>query len=65
MRKSGPMTTNEMLNRIRVLIEEELGEYQLFSELPAAEIDLIADRLTRAIAPVVASESVDANQRAA
>lgn len=59
------MTTNEMLNRIRVLIEEELGEYQLFSELPAAEIDLIADRLTRAIAPVVASESVDASQRAA
>ncbi|PJN93386.1 hypothetical protein CNY89_21185 [Amaricoccus sp. HAR-UPW-R2A-40] len=59
------MTTNDMLNRIRVLIEEELGEFQLFSELPAAEIDLIADRLTRAIAPVVASESVDADQRAA
>ena len=59
------MTTNEMLNRIRVLIEEELGEHQLFSELPAAEIDLIADRLTRAIAPVVAAEATEVDQRAA
>lgn len=59
------MTTNDMLNRIRVLIEEELGEFQLFSELPAAEIDLIADRLTRAIAPVVAADATEAGQRAA
>lgn len=48
-------TTTTTLGRVRDLIEEELGEFRHFAGVPAAELEHMAERLARAIAPVLAA----------
>lgn len=50
------MNTAEILGRIRDLIEEELGESPRFADMPAAELERTAERLARAIVPLVARD---------
>jgi hypothetical protein len=52
--------TGDSLTRIRAIIEEELGEFRPFADLPATEIEAMADRLTRTLAPLVAAATVPA-----
>ena len=40
--------------RVRATIEEELGAFRRFADLPATEIEDMAARLVRAIAPHLA-----------
>lgn len=56
------MTTTDMLGRVRERIEDELGEFRHFAGLPAAELERIAERLARAIMPLVAQDPA-ADQR--
>lgn len=41
--------------RLRATIEEELASYRLFADVPSAEIEIVADRLVRALVPIVAA----------
>jgi hypothetical protein len=56
--------TMDILARIRAVIEDELGEFRPFADLPAAEIEAMADRLTRALAPLV-EPTAEAERRSA
>jgi hypothetical protein len=57
--------TTDTLARMRVLIEEELGEFRPFADLPATEIEAMADRLTRTLAPYVAPAEREETRSAA
>jgi hypothetical protein len=46
--------------RVRATIEEELGGFRAFAGLPATEIEAMAARLTRALAPFLADEAATA-----
>ncbi len=60
------MTSDERIGRIQALIEEELGSFRAFADLPASELEVMAQRLTRAIAPLVsASDAESGVQKAA
>jgi hypothetical protein len=48
--------TQDTLAHIRATIEEELGEFRPFADLPATEVEAMAERLTRALAPLVVPE---------
>jgi hypothetical protein len=50
--------------RLRATIEEELGSFRAFADLPASELEAMAERITRAIAPIVAGTAA-AGSRAA
>lgn len=45
----------ETAARIRQALEEQLGEFRVCAELPATEIEAMAERLARAVAPFVAA----------
>lgn len=49
-------TTPTTLGRVRDVIEEELGGFRHFATMPAAELEFMAERLARAIAPVLAGD---------
>lgn len=51
--------------RLRATIEEELGNFRQLSALPSAELELMADRLARAVAPVVGLPTEVPESRAA
>ena len=39
--------------RVRATIEEELGKFRRFADVPAVEIEEMAARIARAIAPLM------------
>lgn len=43
------MIDAEKLGRLRIVIEDELGEFVPFANLPARDIEAMAERLARAI----------------
>jgi hypothetical protein len=47
--------------RVRATIEEELGAFRRFADLPATEIEDMAARLVRAIAPHLAGAEPEAS----
>jgi hypothetical protein len=47
------MREQDMDARIRATIEEELGSFRAFAGLPATELEAMAERITRAIAPLI------------
>ena len=52
--------------RLRATIEEELGRFRRFADLPAVEIEEMAARIVRAVAPFVgAADDKGAASRAA
>ncbi len=58
------MSEDEITSRVRARIEEELGGFRAFSDLPSTEIETIAARLTRALAPYL-TEKRNGEARAA
>lgn len=58
------MLEQDMAARIRAAIEEELGSFRAFADLPATELEAMAGRITRAIAPIVAPAATGAGGRA-
>lgn len=60
------MTGTSKIVRIQTLIEEELGEFRAFADLPASDLEVMAQRLTRAIAPLVEPDDAESGvQKAA
>lgn len=59
------MLEQDMTARIRATIEEELGGFRAFAGLPATELEAMAERLTRAIAPLIADARAAPASRAA
>ena len=51
--------------RVRGILEEELGEFRPFADLSAIEIEAMAARLTRALAPVLTGDPVVEARRTA
>ncbi len=49
------MSKNTITARVRARIEEELGGFRAFADLPSTEIEAIAERLTRALEPYLAA----------
>lgn len=49
---------DDVTARICATIEEELGAFQRFAHVPAAEIEEMAARLARAVAPYVGEGTV-------
>lgn len=47
------MTTTDTLARARAILEEELGEFRAFADLPTSELEAMSARLVRALAPVL------------
>ncbi len=56
---------NEITARLRATIEEELASCRRFADATSAEIESIASRMVKAIAPVLASEDRTRESRAA
>jgi hypothetical protein len=55
----------DMTARLRATIEEELGSFRQFADLPSAELESMASRLVRAITPMLDLEaSVPASKAA-
>lgn len=52
------MIDMDKLGRLRAVIEDELGEFVPLANLPARDIEAMAERLTRAIA-----QHLDVGQR--
>ena len=52
------LTRENVTARVCATIEEELGAFRRFAHVPAAEIEEMAARLARAIAPYVSVEDV-------
>lgn len=48
--------------RVRSLIEEQLGEFRHFAGLPAAEIEAMALRITRAIGSYLRDRCEDCSE---
>jgi hypothetical protein len=52
--------------RVRATIEEELGKFRRLADVPAVEIEEMAARIARAVAPLIAaSEEKGSASRAA
>jgi hypothetical protein len=47
------MHGQDITARVRATIEEELGGFRAFADLPAVEIESMAARIVRAIAPML------------
>jgi hypothetical protein len=47
---------NGFTARLRAAIEEELGSFRQFADAPSVEIEELADRLVRALEPLVAAD---------
>jgi hypothetical protein len=50
------MLEQNMIARVRATIEEELGSFRPLADLPATELEAMAERITRAIAPLLPTE---------
>jgi hypothetical protein len=50
--------------RLRAAIEEELGAFRRFADVPSVEIEAMAARLTRAIEPFLAVDDRRASRAA-
>ncbi len=50
---------DDITARLRATIEEELGAFRRFAHVPAVELEEIAARLARAIAPHLGERAVD------
>ncbi|MFO1140837.1 MAG: hypothetical protein U1E59_00350 [Amaricoccus sp.] len=50
--------------RLRATIEEELGRFRRFADLPATELETMAARLVRAIEPLIADAAEPASRAA-
>ena len=50
--------------RLRATIEEELGRFRRFADVPATELEAMAARLVRAIEPLIADASEPASRAA-
>lgn len=59
------MLEQDTTARIRATIEDELGSFRAFAHLPATELEEMAERLTRAITPLLGSAGRTAKSRAA
>lgn len=60
------MTGQTTTSRITAHFEEELGSFRAFADLPATEIEAMAERLARVVAPfLVPAAIVPAEDRAA
>jgi hypothetical protein len=51
------MLEQDRAARVRATIEEELGTFRPFADLPATELEEMATRITRAIAPYLGGEA--------
>jgi hypothetical protein len=60
-----PMLEQDTTARIRATIEDELGSFRAISDLPATQLEEMAERITRAIAPLLGSAGRTAKSRAA
>jgi hypothetical protein len=56
---------NESAVRLRQAIEEQLGEFRACADLPATEIEAMAERLARAVEPFFAAAPQKQSIRAA
>jgi len=56
---------NDITARLRATIEEELGMFRRFADVPTTELEEMAARLVRAIAPLVAADETERASRAA
>ncbi len=65
----GPIVLEQSIDdptaRLRATIEEELGRFRRFADVPATELEEMASRLVRAIAPLVTVDEVRPASRAA
>lgn len=48
------MLEQDMVARVRAAIEDELGSFRAFADLPATDLEMMAERITRTIAPMIA-----------
>jgi hypothetical protein len=53
------MLEQDTIARIRATIEEELGSFRPLADLPATELEAMAARITRAIAPMLGAAGVE------
>ena len=56
---------NSLLSRIAAVVEEELGNVRAFADLPATELEAIATRLVRVLAPFIEADQGNTRQDAA
>jgi hypothetical protein len=49
---------------VRAAIEEELGTLRPFADLPATDLEAMAERITRAIAPYISGAEAQASRAA-
>ncbi len=59
------MKTTDLSAQVRAILEEELSEFRAFADLPASGIEIIAARLTRALAPVLETPQPEVRSTAA
>jgi hypothetical protein len=59
------MAEQDITARLRATIEDELGSFRAFADLPASELEAMAERITRAIAPLVVGAGRAPRNRAA
>lgn len=59
------MTGHDTTARLAALIEEELGNFRAFADLPATEIETMARRLARAVEPALAPAAAPDARRSA
>jgi hypothetical protein len=59
------VSRNDIGARLRATIEEELGAFRRFADVPASELEEMAARLARAIAPLVEADATENASRAA
>lgn len=45
------MLEQDMISKLSTVIEEELGSFRPFADLPATEVEAMAARLARTISP--------------
>ena len=59
------MLEQDRAARVRAAIEEELGTFRPFADLPATEIEEMAARIARALAPFLGADAAQPAVRAA
>ena len=59
------LESNTLLTRVAALVEEELGNVRAFADLPATELEAIATRLVRVLAPYLEADRGITRQDAA
>jgi hypothetical protein len=58
------MLEQDQAARVRAAIEEELGTLRPFADLPATDLEAMAERITRAIAPYISGAEAPASRAA-